>query len=149
MSNPQPVTANIYPGLSYDDPAAAIEWLCRAFGFTRRLVVSDPDGGVVHSELSLGGGVIMVGSSRPKDGRLSPRALSGVSTCLSVRVEDPDAHLATALEAGAEVVQDIADEDYGSRGYMARDPEGHLWYFGTYLPGAFWDAEHGGGEPPQ
>lgn len=138
MSDPEEITSNIYPSLSYDDPRAAIEWLCRAFGLTKRLVVSQPDGTVVHSELSLGPGVVMVGASRPDQGRVSPRGLSGVNMCLSVQIEDPDAHLALAREAGAEIVHDIADEEHGSRGYMARDPEGNLWYFGTYRPGAHW-----------
>ena len=49
-------------------------------------------------------------------------------------VDDPDAHHARALEAGAELVRDLKDEDYGSRAYTARDPEGNLWSFGTYRP---------------
>jgi len=128
----------MFPSLSYDDAPAAIEWLCRAFGFTQRLVVPGPDGAVRHSELSLGDGVVMVSSARPEEGRLSPRAVGGVSSALSVRVEDPDAHFRRASDAGAEVVTELKDEDFGSRGYMARDPEGHLWYFGTYQPGAHW-----------
>jgi len=132
------MTSNLYPSLSYDDAPAAIEWLCQAFGFTQRLVVPGPDGTVMHSELSIGPGVVMVSSARPEEGRLSPRAVSGVTSVLSVRVDDPDAHFARATAAGAEVVRGMRDEDYGSRGYMARDPEGHLWYFGTYRPGEHW-----------
>jgi uncharacterized glyoxalase superfamily protein PhnB len=51
-----------------------------------------------------------------------------------VIVADPDAHYAHARAAGAEIVQDIADQDYGGRGYLCRDPEGHLWWFGSYDP---------------
>ncbi|TMB01350.1 MAG: glyoxalase, partial [Deltaproteobacteria bacterium] len=51
-----------------------------------------------------------------------------------VIVADADAHYARAKAAGAEIVMDIKDEDYGGRGYSARDPEGHLWNFGTYDP---------------
>src|SRR6185436_18535689 len=60
MTEPARAIGNIYPALSYDDAPAAIEWLCRAFGFTKRLVVQNPDGTVAHAELSLGPGVIMV-----------------------------------------------------------------------------------------
>lgn len=148
MSSEERVTSNIYPGLTYDDAPAAIEWLCRAFGFTKRLVVPGPDGTVMHAELSVtngdagaGPGVVMLGSARPEEGRVSPRELAGVHQALSVRVDDPDAHYERAKEAGAEIVREIRDEDYGSRGYMARDLEGHLWYFGTYRPGAWWDKE--------
>ncbi len=130
--------SNIYPSLSYDDAPAAIEWLCRAFGFTRRLVVPGPAGTVRHSELSLGPGVIMVSSARPDEGRHGPAGLRGVHMALCVQVDDPDAHCARATAAGAEILQPMKDEDYGSRGYMARDPEGNRWYFGTYRPGAWW-----------
>ncbi len=140
MAGNEQVSATIYPSLSYDDAAAAIEWLCRAFGFSKRLVVPGPDGGVVHSELSLGdGGVIMVSSAKPEQGRVSPRGLPAVNQAICVQVDDPDSHFARAKEAGAIVLQELRDEEYGSRGYMVRDPEGHQWYFGTYRPGAYWD----------
>ena len=56
-----------------------------------------------------------------------------------MRIDDPDSHYQTAKAAGAEIVQEVKDEDFGSRGYMAKDPEGHLWYFGTYRPGEYWE----------
>ena len=133
------VTANIFPSLTYDDAPAAIEWLCTAFGFTRRLVVPDDDGGVRHSELSLGGGVVMVGSPRPADARLARGSLPGTNVTLSVFVEDPDAHHDRAVAAGAEVVMPLTDEEYGARGYLCRDPEGNHWYFSTYVPGQWWE----------
>ena len=133
------VSSNIYPALTYDDASAAIDWLCRAFGFTRRLVVPGPGGTVRHAELSLGPGVIMVSSPRPESGRVGPQSLSAVHQTLSVQVDDPDQHFARAKEAGAVILQELADEDYGSRGYMAKDPEGHQWYFGTYRPGEHWE----------
>ena len=132
--------SDIHPSLSYDDAAAAIDWLCRAFGFTRRLVVPGPNGEIIHSELSLGTGVIMVGSSRPEEKRVSPRRLRGqVTNAISVYVPDPDAHLQQALAAGAHMLRPLRDEEYGARGYMAEDPEGHQWYFGNYRPGAHWN----------
>lgn len=140
MTEPARATGNIYPSLSYDDAPAAIEWLCRAFGFSKRLVVPSPDGGVRHSELSLEGGVIMVSSARPGENRLSPRSLRGVNQALSVRIADPDAHCARAVGAGATVLREVRDEEYGSRGYMVKDLEGHHWYFGTYHPGVYWQS---------
>jgi uncharacterized glyoxalase superfamily protein PhnB len=130
--------SDIHPGLTYDDAPAAIEWLCQAFGFTKRFVVPGPNGRVEHSELSFGTGVVMLSSPKPEDRRVSPKALPGVAQVLSVFVEDPDAHHAVAVAAGAQVVHPLTTEDYGARGYMARDPEGHLWYFGNYRPGAYW-----------
>jgi uncharacterized glyoxalase superfamily protein PhnB len=130
--------AEFYPALAYDDAPAAIEWLCRVFGFEKRLVVPGPDGTVRHSELEFRGAILMAGSSRPADGRVSPRRLGAQSATLSLRIDDPDAHCARAKAAGAKILRDVQDEDYGSRGYMAEDCEGHGWYFGTYRPGAHW-----------
>ena len=138
-------TSDIYPSLCYEDAPAAIAWLCKAFGFTERLVVPGPDGKVLHSELSLGNGVIMIGSPHPERGYVSLRGRPGVSQVLSVRVDDPDAHHARAKAAGAVITRPLQDEEYGSRGYMATDPEGHQWYFGTYRPGAYWGGAGGSG----
>jgi len=139
MPKPAHDPGAIYPGLTYDDAPAAIEWLCRAFGFTKRLVVPGPDGKVIHSELSLGRGVIMVSSPKPEQRHISPRGLKGVHQAICVHVADPDAHFARAVRAGGKIVRDLQDEEYGSRGYSVEDPEGHSWYFGTYVPGASWE----------
>lgn len=139
MTQPGFHPPSIIPSLSYDDAPAAIEWLCRAFGFTKRLVVPGAPGIVRHAELSLGSGVIMVSSARSEMGRLSPQSLNGVNQGICVHVDDADGHFAVARDAGAEILQELKDEDFGSRGYMVKDCEGHHWYFGTYVPGAYWD----------
>jgi len=141
MTDQQSTPSDIYPGLSYDDAPAAIEFLCRAFGFEQRLVVPGPDGTVMHSELSFGTGVIMVGSARPNEGRVSPAGLPAIHAALSIHVDDPDAHCARAVAAGAVIVQELQDADYGSRGYTAKGPEGHQWHFATYRPGVWWGGE--------
>lgn len=138
--------SDIHPCLTYSDARAAIDWLCRVFGFTRRLIVNGPDGSIRHSELSLGTGVLMVSSAR--DGRLGPGQPGGSRASISVHVPDPDSHHARAVAAGARILQPIRDEDYGARGYAAVDLEGHEWYFGNYRPGRYWIddgvAEHHG-----
>jgi uncharacterized glyoxalase superfamily protein PhnB len=132
------IRSDVYPSLYYDDAAAAIDYIERTFGFRRRLVVSGENGRVVHSELSYGNVVVMVGSTDETRGRVSPLGARGATGGLSIRVEDPDAHHARSAAEGAEIVHPLKDEDYGSRGYMVKDPEGHLWYFGTYRPGGHW-----------
>jgi len=134
----QAVASDIYPSLTYDDAPAAIDWLCRAFGFTKRLVVPGEDGSIVHSELSLGNAVVMVSSPKAEFNRVGPRAAQGLSMALSLYVEDPDTHHAVAMAAGAKPARPLQDEEYGARGYMVEDPEGHLWYFGNYRPGGYW-----------
>ena len=132
--------SDIHPCLTYDDAPAAIEWLCRAFGFTAQLVVPGEDGTVRHSELSLGTGVVMISSPKPAMGRDGPRGAGGARATLSVCVADPDAHHARAIAAGAKMLRPLRDEDYGARGYMVEDLEGYQWYFGNYRPGAYWSA---------
>jgi uncharacterized glyoxalase superfamily protein PhnB len=83
----------------------------------------------------------MVSSPKPDDNRVSPRSLTGSAQTLSVFVPDPDAHHERAVAAGAVILRPLRDEDYGARGYMARDPEGHEWYFGNYRPGARWEPQ--------
>jgi uncharacterized glyoxalase superfamily protein PhnB len=128
-----------YPCLSYRDAPAAIEWLSRAFGFVKRAVYTEPDGSVAHAEMSFGPGVIMLGSPRPEKNWVSAMDLPGVNQTIYVVVDDPDAHYARAKAAGAEIVIELKNEDYGSRGYTARDLEGNYWSFGTYRPGADWE----------
>lgn len=124
----------IYPYMQYRDAPAAIAWLEKAFGF--RTVMSHPDGdGIAHAELSFGNGMIMLGSV--KDNGLpmrSPQEAGGNTQGVYVVVKDADAVYAKAQAAGAEIVMTIRDTDYGSRDFSARDPEGHLWSFGTYMP---------------
>jgi uncharacterized glyoxalase superfamily protein PhnB len=128
-------TADLYSCLRYEDAPAAIEWLERAFGFRPGLVVPGEDGSIVHAEMSFGTGGIMLGSIKDDQvGVSTPRSLGGSTQSIYVIVEDPDAHYARARAAGAEIVHELADQDYGSRDYSARDPEGHLWSFGTYRP---------------
>jgi uncharacterized glyoxalase superfamily protein PhnB len=137
MAHP-PVTADIAPALFYRDAPAALEWLARAFGLVNRFVMPGPEGTVAHAEMSFGNGVIMLGTAKPDKGWLSPLDLSGVHQTICLVVDDVDAHYARAQAAGAEITQEIADTDYGSRGYTARDPEGHVWTIANYRAGGYW-----------
>jgi uncharacterized glyoxalase superfamily protein PhnB len=134
--NARHTTSTIIPGMRYHDAPAAIEWLCRAFGFQKHLVVPGENNTIAHAQLSFGNGMIMLGSvdNNSEYGKLvkTPRDLGGIGTQSPyVIVEDCDKHYARAVAAGAAIVIDIKDEDYGGRGYSCRDPEGHLWNFGT------------------
>ena len=126
---------NIFPALLYRDASAALEWLGRAFGFEEKAVHRGEDGAIQHAELRLGAGVVMVGEQR-EAGWMGGRAPDALASPLSlyVVVDDPDAHHDRAAAAGATIVRELADMDYGSREYSARDLEGNLWSFGTYDP---------------
>ncbi|MDQ3381055.1 MAG: VOC family protein [Actinomycetota bacterium] len=117
-------TPNIYPFMRFADANAALEWLSRAFGFDENVVYRN--GNVIqHAEVALGPGIVMLGQGDPKD---------PTSQGVYVAVEDVDAHYERAKAAGAEIIREIEDTDYESREYTARDPEGHVWSFGTYHP---------------
>jgi uncharacterized glyoxalase superfamily protein PhnB len=133
--NGQVTMPSIFPFLQYREGAAAVDWLEQAFGFERSLVHQGENGAVEHAELTLGAGTIMVGSLEdPSLGLKSPRDLEAVDQGIYVAIDDVDAHCARARAAGAEIVREPNDTSYGAREYMARDPEGHLWSFGTYVP---------------
>lgn len=134
----------IAPAVFYDDAAAAIDWLARAFGFTVQEKVEDDRGRIVHSQLVLGGGLVMVGQAGLSPDRpylRSPRALDGANTqALAVFVDDADAHCERARAAGAAITTEPATQDYGAdywadRTYQARDLEGHHWWFMQRLRG--------------
>jgi uncharacterized glyoxalase superfamily protein PhnB len=133
-------TASVIPCLRYRDAPAAIEWLCETFGFEEHLVVPGDNGTIAHAQLKFGNGMVMLGSVVDSEyGRLmkQPDEIGGAGTqsnCLIV--SDPDAIYRRATAAGAVIVIDIKDEDYGGRGFSCRDPEGHLWNIGSYDPWA-------------
>lgn len=123
----------------YQDAAAAIDWLCDAFGFEVRLRVEGEGGRIEHSELTYGGGLVMVGQERSGDSgwkgaMKSPKSVGGANTqSVMIFVDDADAHCAHARSRGAKIFEEPATHDYGDdywtdRSYGAMDPEGHLWW---------------------
>ena len=129
---------NIIPTMKYVDAPKAIEWLCRAFGFERHLVVDGDLNIIEHAQLTLGGGMIMLGSVRVSafdEMQKPPTATNGLVTQSAyIIVDDVDAHYRKALAAGAKIMMEPENQDYGGRLYSCRDPEGHLWNFGSYDP---------------
>jgi uncharacterized glyoxalase superfamily protein PhnB len=128
------MSSTIIPCLRYRDAPRMIDWLCETFGFSRHLVVDDGKSGIAHAQLSLGSGMIMLGSVRDDafgklQGTLEPGGR--VNQSPYVVVPDADAVYRRAKAQGAEIVMEIKDEDYGGRGFCCRDPEGHLWSVGT------------------
>ncbi len=129
----------VIPGLRYRDAAAAVDWLCEAFGFERHMVVPREDGNVAHAQLTTEGGMVMLGAGQgdsPYDELVQPPAANG-GVCtqgIYIVVDDCDAHHDRAVAAGAEIVMPLESPEYGGRTYSARDPEGHIWNFGTYDP---------------
>jgi uncharacterized glyoxalase superfamily protein PhnB len=120
---------SVYPTIRYRDARAAIHFLVDALGFTEKSVMSTEDGRISHAELGWDGGVIMLGQKSAEPGTYDTERC-----CIYLALDDPDAHHAKAVAAGAEVVMELTDQPYGSREYAVRDPEGNTWCFGTYRP---------------
>ena len=131
--------STIMPTMRYKNAPAAIDWLCQVFGFARHAVYSNPDGSIAHAELTLGGGMIMLGSEKNDDyGRAfkSPADLGAETRSAYIVVADADAVYARAQAAGGTVVRPLQNTSYGSREFSVKDPEGHSWSVGTYDPWA-------------
>jgi uncharacterized glyoxalase superfamily protein PhnB len=132
--------ATVIPCLRYRNAPAAIEWLGAAFGFEAQAVYPNDDGTIAHAQLTFGNGMIMCGSVLQNESEWGslikqPDEIGGVETQSAyVIVADADAVYARAKAAGAIMVVEIKDEDYGGRGFSCYDLEGHLWSFGTYDP---------------
>ena len=132
-----PARISVIPALQYKDAKAAIEFLCKAFGFTKNAVYEEEDGSIAHAQLAHGNGMVMLGSGKDSEyGKLlvRPSDAGGVTMSTYVIVEDADAHFARAKAAGAQIVREPVTQDYGGRDYTCKDPEGHVWTFGTYDP---------------
>lgn len=114
----------------YRDPWAALDWLERAFGFERSMVITGKDGRLAHSEMKFADGYLMVGSEWA-DFVASPASVGGKNTqSIHVQLQDGiDAHCERARAAGAAILMEPADQFYGDRTYRARDLEGHVWTF--------------------
>ncbi|OBQ67852.1 VOC family protein [Mesorhizobium erdmanii] len=122
--------ASLGSGVFYRDPRAALTWLEAAFGFERSMMISDAEGKLVHAEMRFGECTVIV-DSEWVDYVASPASVSGKNTqSVYVRLKDGlDAHCKQARTAGADIIQEPADQFYGERQYRARDPEGHVWTF--------------------
>lgn len=130
--------STIIPGMRYRDAHAAIDWLCRAFGFEKHAVYENEQGRVMHAQLVYGNGMLMLSDVRPEglgQYMAQPDEIDGRETqCVYVMVRDCRAHYERAKAAGAEIIQEYEEKDYGGAGYGCRDPQGHLWSFGSYDP---------------
>jgi len=150
LRTPQPaptagfVGASVIPTVRYRDVPNAVEWLCRAFGMQVHRVVADPGGVPCYAELTVGSGMLMVAPIEDTPfGKLmvQPDEIGGVETQVCyLCVTNARSHYKQAKAAGAVILLDPDDEANRGRGYSCRDPEGHVWNFGTYDPWA--------GQPP-
>jgi PhnB protein len=121
------MTQTITPYLLYEDVDAALAFVDQAFGFKEHLRLTGPEGYVNHAETRLGDAAIYLGD--PGDDYKNPKRLGQETVGLYVLVDDVDSHYERAKKAGAEILAEPEDQEYGDRRYTAVDPEGHHWFF--------------------
>ena len=141
MSNAQATALqSIYPALRYRDCPAAIAWLQSALGFEENVIYPNDDGTIAHAQLQFGGNLIMLGSfPGGPSGTVRPELGDVFAGGIYIALDTPaevDAAFERAKAAGAEIVREITDTDYGSHEFSVSDPEGRRWSFGTYRPQA-------------
>ncbi|HVG26214.1 MAG TPA: VOC family protein [Acidobacteriaceae bacterium] len=142
-TRPPQAGSSIIPAVRYRDAHAAIDWLVRVFGFERQAVYDGPEGTVAHAQLTYGGGMLMLGSTanegefaRQSVGLEETGGRETVGLCLVVPEEVCGAMYERVKAAGAEIVQELNQPPYGGQAFACRDPEGHVWWVGSYNPWA-------------
>lgn len=132
--------ACIIPTMKYKNAQTAIKWLCNAFGFKKHLVVEGANNTIAHAQLTYGNSMIMLSSEIENEyGKLvkTPQSINGNNTQASyIIVEKINEHYKKAVAAGAKIIIENKDEEYGGRAYTCKDPEGYIWSFGSYNPWA-------------
>ena len=129
----------VYPSVRYNDAKAAISWLKSALAFEEKEVYAGDGDTIAHAELQLAGNLIMLGSVKDDPYGTSPKNLGGVTGGIYIALDgdaEVDAAYARAKAAGAQIIRELEDTDYGSHEFGVGDPEGHIWSFGTYRPQA-------------
>jgi uncharacterized glyoxalase superfamily protein PhnB len=131
LKNRSVPTDVVLPHITYENVSRAVVWLTNAFGFTEHYRYGEPGGRVDGAQMHLGNAWIMLNSARP--GRASPAQVGHDTQSLTVFVNDVDAHFEKAKAAGAKIVEDLHETEYGERQYGVEDLEGHHWLFSRHV----------------
>jgi PhnB protein len=121
------------PYLAIDGAAEAIEYYTKVFGAKERGRMLAPDGKIGHAELELGDSMLMVSDAFPQATTRPPRELGGTTASVFMYVEDVDAVVQRAVDAGATITMEVADQFWGDRFGSIRDPFGHSWSIATHI----------------
>jgi PhnB protein len=123
----------LFAYLRVKDAPRAIEFYARAFGATEKFRLVEPGGRVGHAELDFGGTVVMLSEEYPEFGLRGPSSVGATTVSIHLHVDDADALIRRAVDAGAEIVREPQDHFYGERSGTVRDPFGHEWNVGHSL----------------
>lgn len=123
--------ALLMPHLTCRDCSKAIDFYVKAFGAEEMMRLPGPDGRLLHASVRLNGAMVMLNDEYPEMGGASPLALGGTPVTLHLMVDDVDKVVANAVNAGAEIVMPVADQFWGDRYGVVKDPFGHQWSVAT------------------
>ena len=123
----------VTPYLAVDDAAQAIEYYKKAFGAKERARMEAPDGKIGHAELEIGDSLVMLSDPFPHATTRPPKELGGTSGSVFMYVEDVDAVVKQAVDAGATITMEVADQFWGDRFGSIQDPFGHSWSIATHV----------------
>jgi PhnB protein len=121
------------PYLAVDDAAKAIEYYKTAFGATERVRMNAPDGKIGHAEIQIGDSLIMLSDPFPESATIPPKELGGTTASVFLYVEDVDAVVQRAVDAGAIVKTEVEDQFWGDRCGTIEDPFGQVWSVATHV----------------
>ena len=124
---------SVTPYLALDDAAAAIEYYTKVFGAKERARMDGPEGTIGHAELEIGDSLVMLSDALPQFSARSPKELGGTSATVMLYVEDVDAVVQRAADAGGKIEMEVADQFWGDRFGTVRDPFGHVWTIATHV----------------
>jgi PhnB protein len=123
----------VTPYLALDNAAEAIEYYKKAFGAKERGRMDAPGGKIGHAELEIGDALVMLSDALPQFSTRPPKELGGTSASVFLYVEDVDAVVKQAVDAGATVEMEVADQFWGDRFGSITDPFGHVWAIATHI----------------
>ena len=123
----------VSPYLAVEDAAAAIDYYKKAFGATERVRMEAPDGKIGHAELEIGDSIVMLADPTPQASTKPPHELGGTSAGVFLYVEDVDTVVKRAVDAGATVTMEVADQFWGDRFGTVTDPFGQVWSVATHI----------------
>jgi PhnB protein len=123
----------VTPYLAVDDAAEAIAYYKKAFGAKERGRMDAPDGKIAHAELEIGDSIVMLSDPFPQASTRTPKELGGTSASIFMYVEDVDAVVKQAVQAGATILMEVSDQFWGDRFGTVADPFGHSWSIATHV----------------
>lgn len=124
------VIHELYAYLRVKRAAEAIEFYKKAFGATEKFRLVEPSGRIGHAELDFGKTTLMISEEYPEYGIRGPESLGGTTMSIHLHVDDADATMQRAIDAGATLLRPAQDHFYGERSGTVRDPFGHEWLIG-------------------